>query len=116
MVAGMRLAPLPVVSATGGARPAAVTAAASRVDRQCSTSATISASTAGSTLTMASAPPSGDAAVSVKRFTPTTTCSPLSIRRARAAMERTSRALSSSTASKRAAELKTSSNSAAAAA
>ena len=36
---------------------------------------------------MASAPPSGEGVVSVNRLTPTTTCSPLSMRRVRSAIE-----------------------------
>ncbi len=63
------------------------------------TSATISASTAGSTRRIDSAVSSGETSVSVNRLTPTTTCSPDSMRRVRSARDRTSRPFSSSIAS-----------------
>ena len=77
---------------------AASTRALSREVRHAFTSAIISASTAGSTIMMLSVPPNGLSADSTYEFTPTTVCSPFSIRRVRAAIERTRRPLSSSTA------------------
>ena len=80
-------------------RPAAArrarraTAASSRAARQAATSAIVSASTAGSTRRIAPSPPSGDGSVSVNRLTPTTTCSPDSMRRVRSAIDATSRRL-----------------------
>ena len=71
--------------------------------RQRSRSAICSASTRWSTLRMFSispSPSSGEGAVSVKQLTPTTICSPVSIRRTRSAWLRTRRRLSSSMASK----------------
>ncbi len=112
MVAGRRLS-VPDAAARS-ASSARRTAAESRAARHRSTSSTISASTAGSTLTIDSAPPSGDAAVSVKRLTPTTTCCPDSMRRVRSAIDRTNRPLSSSTASKAPPRESTSSSSVAA--
>ena len=73
----------------------------SRPARHRSTSAICSASTRWSTFKMFSMSPSavrGEGAVSVKQFTPTTCCSPVSIRRTRSAWLRTSRVLSSSMA------------------
>ena len=58
---------------------------------------------------------SGEGAVSVKQFTPTTCCSPVSIRRTRSAWLRTSRVLSSSMAAKAPPSAWTSSSSASAA-
>ena len=48
---------------------------------------------------MLSAPLSGESVDSVNRFTPTTVCSPVSIRRVRSAMEDTKRPFNESTAS-----------------
>ncbi len=82
---------------------ARVTAAPSRPDRHRSTSAIWSASTRWSTLRMFSispSPVSGEGAVSVKRLTPTTGCSPDSMRRIRSTWLRTRRRLSSSIAAK----------------
>ena len=76
---------------------AACTRALSREERHAATSAIISFSTAGSTTRMLPGTASGLSSDSVYEFTPTTTCSPPSIRRVRVAMERTRRPLSSST-------------------
>ena len=90
----------------------------SRPARQRSTSAICSASTRWSTFRMFSispSPVSGEGAVSVKQLTPTTCCSPVSMRRTRSAWLRTSRILSSSMASKAPPSASTSASSAPAA-
>ena len=88
----------PSVAARRRSSSAEATAAASREARHAATSAMVSFSTAGSTMRMLSPPPSGDGSNSVNEFTPTTVCSPVSMRRVRSAMERTRRPFSSSTA------------------
>ena len=96
---GSMMLPSPA-AASCRAASAASTAAWSREPRQARTSAINSVSTAGSTVRMLPGVSRGDGSVSVKRLTPTTVCSPASMRRVRSAIDRTSRPFSSSTAAK----------------
>ncbi len=89
-----------------------LTASLSRSERQACTSATSWSWTAGSTSRMWPAPPSGDSADSWKAFTPTTVCSPDSMRRMRSVLDATRRPFSSSMAAKAPPMASTSSSSA----
>ena len=77
----------PSRAARSSAASAFFTALASRCARQAASRPTCSCSIAGSTDTMEPSPvESGDASVSVQRLTPTTICSPDSIRRTRSVL------------------------------
>ena len=110
MVASMMFSSVPATRRSSSR--ARATASPSRPARQRSSSATVAASTAGSTRRIDSSPPRGDSAVSVKRLTPTTTCSPDSMRRTRSVLDATRRPLSSSMAAKAPPRASTSSSSA----